>query len=255
MTDLLKQEFYKFMHQKSILFSPAILLALMVFMAFSVLVSSGKNYMIVMAFNGAEWLDFLLIIAGANLISMEFQYGTIKHMMAQHNQRLLIYLSKMMVLAVYSFVLHLLTFGFTVTLKYLFFGKAHSFNTIYYEHQTILQNLITGLSSNLFSTLLLMTIIFLIASVSRTGTVAAVIGILYLFMATSLASLINQMVGKWFPLIKWNPMNMFYVAFQFMSPSIQHESLLTNAQLIWGNLIWAGLFIVIGYYAFKRKRI
>lgn len=255
MIDLLKQELYKFVHLKGTLFAPLILLGLMAFMGFSALIQPGKDYFIVMAFNGAEWLDFLLIIAGANLIGMEFEYGTIKHMIAQHNSRLLIYTAKMIILGGYSIALHLLTFGLTIVLKFGFFGKSHPFSTIYYNHQSIMQNLITGLLSNLYSTFLLITLIFLIASISRTSSIAAVIGILFIFMATPMANLINHMVGGVLPLIKWNPLNMFNVAFQFLTPTVQKQSLLTDPQLVIGNLIWAGVFVIIGVYAFKRKRI
>ncbi|GAD16976.1 hypothetical protein LOT_1514 [Lentilactobacillus otakiensis DSM 19908 = JCM 15040] len=48
---------------------------------------------------------------------------------------------------------------------------------------------------------------------------------------------------------------MFNVAFQFLTPSTIHTSLLSDGELIIGNLVWAALFIAVGYYAFKKKRI
>lgn len=96
---------------------------------------------------------------------------------------------------------------------------------------------------------------FLIASLSRTNSIAAVVGLLFIFMGTPISNLLIRMVGNGSSIIKWNPGNMFNVAFQFLTPSTIHTSLLSDGELIIGNLVWAALFIAVGYYAFKKKRI
>ncbi|KRK87772.1 hypothetical protein FD17_GL000834 [Lentilactobacillus sunkii DSM 19904] len=118
-----------------------------------------------------------------------------------------------------------------------------------------MQDLMTFLFSNLFSCLLIITIVFLIASLSRTSSIAAVVGLLFIFMGTPISNLLIRMVGNGSSIIKWYPGNMFNVAFQFLTPGTIHQSLLSDGELIIGNLIWAGLFIAIGYHAFKKKRI
>ncbi|KRL22778.1 ABC transporter permease subunit [Lentilactobacillus kisonensis] len=200
-------------------------------------------------------MDILIIIAGANIISMEFEHGTIKHLIAQHNNRLLIYLSKIIVISVYCMVLHLCAFIFTIIVKYVVYGRSHPFGATYANHQTVMQLLITNVLSNLFSCLLIITVVFVIASLSRTSSVAAVIGVLFIFMATAMSRILIGMMGHVLPLIKWNPGNMFNVAFQFTTPGVYQQSMLTDWQLVMGNLAWAVVFIAIGYYAFKRKRV
>lgn len=255
MIDLLKQEFFKLVHQKGILFSPLVLFGLMLFVGISSKNTGDLNYYITQSFAGGEWADVLLIIASANIVTMEFEHGTIKHMIAQHNNRFLIYFTKMIVVSAYCVVLHGFMFIFTIVVKYISYGSTHPFGAIYDNNQTVMQNLMTFLFSNLFSCLLIITIVFLIASLSRTSSIAAVVGLLFIFMGTPISNLLIHMVGNGSSIIKWTPGNMFNVAFQFLTPGTIHTSLLSDGELIIGNLIWAGLFIAIGYYAFKKKRI
>ncbi|GHP13603.1 membrane protein [Lentilactobacillus fungorum] len=255
MIDLLRQELYKMVHQKSIQFSPLILFSLMLFVGFASIHTGDLNDYISQGFAAAQWLDILIIIASANIISMEFEHGTIKHLIAQHNQRLLIYLSKMIVIGIYCVVLHLCAFIFAIVVKYAVYGNSYPFSAIYDNHQTVMQNLLTSILSNLFSCLLVVTVVFLIASLSRTSSIAAVVGVLFIFMATAVSRILINTVGRALPSIKWNPGNMFNVAFQFLTPDVYQQSMLTNTQLVIGNLIWAVIFIALGYGAFKRKRI
>ncbi|MGF2387237.1 ATP-binding cassette domain-containing protein [Lentilactobacillus otakiensis] len=255
MIDLLKQEFFKLVHQKGILFSPLVLFGLMLFVGISSKHTGDLNYYTTQSFAGGEWLDILLIIASANIVTMEFEHGTIKHMIAQHNNRFLIYFTKMIVVSAYCVVLHGFMFIFTIIVKYISYGSTHPFGAIYDNNQTVMQNLMIFLFSNLFSCLLIITIVFLIASLSRTSSIAAVVGLLFIFMGTPISNLLIRMVGNGSSIIKWNPGNMFNVAFQFLTPGTIHTSLLSDGELVIGNLVWAGLFIAVGYYAFKKKRI
>ncbi|MGF2384917.1 ATP-binding cassette domain-containing protein [Lentilactobacillus otakiensis] len=217
MIDLLKQEFFKLVHQKGILFSPLVLFGLMLFVGISSKHTGDLNYYTTQSFAGGEWLDILLIIASANIVTMEFEHGTIKHMIAQHNNRFLIYFTKMIVVSAYCVVLHGFMFIFTIIVKYISYGSTHPFGAIYDNNQTVMQNLMIFLFSNLFSCLLIITIVFLIASLSRTSSIAAVVGLLFIFMGTPISNLLIRMVGNGSSIIKWNPGNMFNVAFQFLT--------------------------------------
>jgi ABC-2 type transport system permease protein len=217
--------------------------------------SSNQRYFIAISFDAFQWVDIALIVVGANIVSSEFEYGTMKRLVADYNNKFFIYIAKMFTLLEYDIILHILAFTLTLILKTLFFGNHNSLNSIYLNHQSLINNIVTTTMSNFFSTFLIIVIVFMIASMSRTSALAATIGFGFIMFGSGLSGIIIQLCGKLFPWIKWNPGNMFNIGNQPLLHSVEKTSLLTNPQLIIGNLVYIVLFTIIGYWAFSRKRI
>ncbi len=255
MISLLRQECYKSMHKKSILFSPVIIFLLMLFVGLSDRSPADVNYYTVQAFNGYMWLFIALIIMGANSIVTEFEYGTMKRLISQHSSRFLIYAAKMVMIIRYSVIGHLLVFGLTFVVAFLIHGNQLSLTANYLHGMTVFQSVVVSNLSDLFSTLLVIAVVFMVASMSRTSSIAAVGGIVFIFSGQPISNLLMHMAGQALPVIKWNPGNMFNVGAQYLFPDIEKISHLTDNQLVIGNLIWTILFIAAGYYAFSRKRV
>lgn len=54
---------------------------------------------------------------------------------------------------------------------------------------------------------------------------------------------------------KWNPLNMISVMGQLADSSYIRFSLLSSSQLIYGNLIYAVIFLISGYFLFKKRHV
>lgn len=253
MLDLIRQEFYKLFQKKSVLLSPLAILALMLFMGTGGNLSDRK-YFFTQGFSGFQWLDIAIVVIGANMMAMEFEYGTIKHLVASHNNKFLIYMSKMIVLTIYDVIMHFLIFIFTFSIAILVYGSKLPLHSLY-NGRPIINTFITATLGDQFGTILVITLVFLIAGLSRTSSIAATGGLALLIFGTSVSSLIIKSFGSAFPFVKWNPGNMFNVGFQFATPGIIKQSFLTDSQLVIGNLVYIVLFIILGYIAFSRKRI
>lgn len=197
---------------------------------------------------------FAVIVIGSNMMAMEFEYGTIKHLVATHNNKFLIYMSKMIMISIYDIVMHALIFIFTLGISMMLYGSNLPFTKIY-NHHSLIHSLITMTLSDQFATILVITTVFLIASLSRTSSIAATGGIIFIIFGSGISNILVKTLGTALPFVKWNPGNMFNVGFQFTTPGVIKQSLLTDSQLIIGNLIYTVLFIVLGYIAFSRKRI
>lgn len=255
MINLLYQEAFKLWHKKGIFYFLLILLIFMLANVLSTRTGDSQRYFIALAFDGFQWVDIGLIVFGANIISSEFEYGTMKRLVADHNNKFLIYSAKMIVLLGYDLFLHIFTFGLTIILKLLFYGSRHPFNQVYLNQKTLMDNLLVSVISNFYATFLIIAVVFMIASMSRTSSIAATIGFVFVAFGSGISGILIQVGGHTFPWIVWNPGNMFNVGNQLLLHYVEKNSLLTNNQLIWGNLVYFFLFLVIGYWAFSRKRI
>ncbi|MBA1393093.1 hypothetical protein EQ500_04295 [Lactobacillus sp. XV13L] len=109
MLNLMNEEVYKLIHKKSTLLTPIILFFLMLLVGLLSIKSSDPRFYISAGFAGFQWGGIILIVICANIISMEFEHGTIKNLIGRYNSRGLIYLSKFIIIVVYDLVLHILT--------------------------------------------------------------------------------------------------------------------------------------------------
>jgi ABC-2 type transport system permease protein len=104
------------------------------------------------------------------------------------------------------------------------------------------------------NTWLLLSLVLLVATgFKRSGTAVAV-GIVGYF----LLSLVNvPMIAliKKYAWLKWNPINMFNYASQLRVASLSHVTKLSNMQFFWGNLVYIGLFLALGWLLFRRREV
>lgn len=93
MLSLIKQEIYKLRHKRSVQLTPLILFCAMVLLGFFTRNGTDNRFYIESGYAGFQWITIILIIECASIAAMEFQYGTIKHLIYETNNRFKIYLS------------------------------------------------------------------------------------------------------------------------------------------------------------------
>ena len=254
MINLLRQEIYKIIKKPSSKIVPIILFILMLVVAMMAKNQASKFY-ISSAFAGFQWSAIILIIVSASLISEEFQYGTIKKLIYSVNSRSIIYITKLIIVIGYDIYLHILSVLLTVILKIVIIGKSPSFSSEYLYNLPIWQNLLINTLIDLMGTLIIITAVFLIASITNTGSAAIAFGIGLCFLGQGISSFINRVATSSSGWSKWNPFNMLNITNQLANPSYKDITHLTVKQLVTGNLLYSLIFILFGILIFSKRRV
>ncbi|MFT8607943.1 hypothetical protein, partial [Liquorilactobacillus ghanensis] len=237
------------------LYMPILLFLLMLFIGIATVHDSDPKFYISAAFAGFEWETIILIVVSANIISMEFEYGTIKHLITKYRNRYLIYDIKLLEIIIYDIYIHLLTLVFAIIIKLVIYGKRFSFFKPYLYHKTLLHNLVLGSVVDLLGSLLIIGIIFFLACISKSSSIAIASGIAMCFVGEGVSDMLIKNAGKLQILIKWNPFNMLNISNEWSNPGYFYNTHLVLRELVVGNIIYTVLFLVGGYILFKRKKV
>ncbi|MFD1550513.1 ABC transporter permease [Levilactobacillus fuyuanensis] len=257
MGQVLQQEIFKFRHQRLAWLAPVVLGLLMVGLAMTAhgASDSDQKFYISSAYGGFQWLTILIIVIGASGVTMEFEYGTIKQLAIQVNHRWTLFVGKYLLILGYGVLLHGVVILMTLLLKGTG-GRNLSWQTIYLYHQSLLVNLVTNAVLDMYGSVMIIGLVFLLASCSHNSAAAIAIGVGVCFTGEGVSSLLLQSFKSLLPVMKWNPFNMFFLQEEYGNPSYQQNvTHLTIQQLGIGNLVWALFFVGVGAVIFSRRRI
>jgi len=151
----------------------------------------------------------------------------------------------------YSVLLHVVVVLTTLLLK-LSGGRSLSWQTVYLYHRALLVNLVTNAVLDMYGGVLIIGLVFLLASCSHSSAAAIAVGVGACFMGEGVSSLLLQSFKSLLPVMKWNPFNMFFLQEEYGNPSYQQNvTHLTIEQLSVGNLLWALFFVGVGALSFR----
>lgn len=257
MGQLIQQEIFKFRHQRLAWLAPAILSLLMVGLAMTThgASTSDQEFYISSAYGGFQWVTILMIVIAASGVTMEFEYGTIKELAIQVNHRWTIFVGKYVLVLGYSVLLHGVVILMTLLLKGSG-GRKLMWQSVYLYHQSLLVNLVTNAVLDMYGGVMIIGLVFLLASCSHNSAAAIAIGVGVCFTGEGVSSLLLQSFKSLLSVMKWNPFNMFFLQEEYGNPSYQQNvTHLTIQQLGVGNLVWALFFVGVGAVIFSRRRI
>ncbi|KJU73318.1 hypothetical protein AH70_02340, partial [Pediococcus damnosus LMG 28219] len=150
---------------------------------------------------------------------------------------------------------HIFTLVFTIVIKYLTVGTNVSFSQNYLYHASLFQNLFTNTLVDFLGSLIIVSSVFMMASLMNSSAIAIAVGIGFIFIGEGLSSALISALIKKIPLIKWNPFNMLNIANQWSNPDYFSTTHLTQTQLINGNILYTLIFIVMSFLFFRKKRV
>ncbi|MFD1125090.1 ABC transporter permease [Lentilactobacillus raoultii] len=257
MLNLINEEIYKLLHKRSTLYTPIFLALAMLAVGMMVrnVSASDAQFYITATFAGTEWATTVIIIVSSTIISMEYEYGTIKHLVIQDKEKIRIFVSKFVTVLIYDAYLHGLVFVLTFPVKWLTYGSKYPFFSLYIYHQTILVNLFDECVLDFFGSIIIVGLIFLLACATKTSAVAVASGLTVVFIGQTVSSMLIRNAASNFPLIRWNPFNMLNMSNEWSYPGTYSTTLLTLKQLILGNVGYSIVFLVLAFWAFEHKRI
>ncbi|MEE6674567.1 ABC transporter permease [Pediococcus acidilactici] len=251
MSGIISEELFKLRHRKITWILPLILIVLMIILSFR----EKEKFFFVAGYGAFEWIMISMISIVAITTSMEFQYGTIKRMIVDTNGRNIIYFAKYLVMLMYSIFLHIIAIFVTLIINYMPWGSNFALNTTYQHSQTLIQAFLIGNVLDIFSFLIIISAVFLIAICSTTSSIAVLAGVAICFMGQGFSRLLIFNIGKTVSFIKWNPFNMMNFIDELNNHHYFDDTGLTVVQLFWGNIVYSIIFILLGLYFFDRKKI
>lgn len=258
MTQLLRQEFYKLSKQKST-WVLTILLIVQV-LGFGYMSKSNHQYfpaetLFYTNFTATGWLTFIMIAFSAIIITSEFQYGTIKSLFYQKYSRSMILISKWLTMLIYSIFLYLLTAILSLLSIVIFSLNSVKIMDKFSTNQTNLQHWLTVLGANFVTLWLLLSLVFLLASIFKNSAVAISIGLVGYFALAVISGLMFLLIDKW-NWLRWNPLN--FINFGNQIQSVREMSKMThlsNVEMLIGSLIYIAIFLIIGLLTFRKKEV
>lgn len=214
------------------------------------------NLFFTSSFGATTWVVFVMIAACAVSLSMEFQYGTIKELIYQQYPRSAILISKWIVMFIYSIYLYVMTGLVALLGKVLFINQEFSLFDVgrYTNHQTYLQQWLTSMWGSFVTLWLLLSVVFLFATLFKTSTMAVTVGIVAFFAFDVISGSMFELIAKfhWF---KWNPFNFLNYTNQIGDPTRHTLTQLSDNQLLIGSLMYTALFLCIGLLFFRKRNV
>lgn len=242
-------ELYKMAHQRSSWLAPILLFGLMIYSAIPI--PYINKDLVAQGFGAGQWVIIIMIALSANLVAMEFRNNTMTTLLYKSPNRQAVFLAKLVTLILYSLLLLLTSFVFALIIKLLFVNSKFSWGLVYHQHPLI-TDLVINLAGVALYLMFSITLSLMLISMIKSSAVVIVIGLFVGFLGAPLSAFMLNTLPGLANILAWNPFNMINII-QLADPSIHQVSMLTNGELIAGNLIYTLLFLLIGLWAFKKQ--
>lgn len=256
MVTLVKQELYKIYKKKSTFILFGVLILIMILVA----IMANKQpdileptQMFTTAYNAFAFALFILIIQAATIITMEFEYGTIKNLLLRNYSRTQVLISKWITLFIYSFILYVSTSFIAIVLKIIFHPNV-SFSQNVIGNLSAIQALLGTGAGTFLSAWLLMSLVLLLSTIFRNTAVSVAIGIIFYFVTSIVAGILFFAIEKW-EWLKWNPFNMLNLSNQITIENLESSTHLTIPELLAGNILYTAVLLFLVYFVFRKRNI
>ena len=242
-------ELYKMAHQRSSWLAFILLFGLMIYSAIPIAyINKG---LVAQGFGAGQWVIIIMIALSANLVAMESRNNTMTTLLYKSPNRQSVFLAKLVTLILYSLLLLLASFVFALIIKLLFVNSKFSWGLVYHQHHLI-TDLVINLAGVALYLIFSITLSLMLISMIKSSAVVIVIGLFVGFLGAPISAFMLSTLPGLTNILAWNPLNMINII-QLADPNIHQISMLTNGELIAGNLIYTLLFLLIGLWAFKKQ--
>lgn len=252
MITLINQELFKLFKKKSTIILPFITILSMIILAIlSVKLPNifSSKVLIKQVFSGFAWTNIFMIVQASTILSMEFHYGTIKNLLVRKYSRINIIGSKFITLFLYTVIIYSIVLVTTVIIKYTMFSKVNVF-----PNKGLFQNLLEIGVGNFISLWFILSITLLVSCLIRSTGVSIAVGIVLYFLLSVISGLLFNLIEKW-EWIKWNPLNMLNLGSQSTDSTLKSFTKLDTLELLYGNIIYIFILILITIYLFRKKNV
>ena len=145
---------------------------------------------------------------------MEFHYGTIKNILYRNASRKNIILSKILILAIYSFIYFAITVVFSLILCTIFYHDINIFSNVGNE-LSLFNQMLLGTLGCYIGTWLVLSITLLISCAMNKSEISIAVGIVFFLITSLLSSILAMAIDRW-PWLKWGPINMMNITLHYL---------------------------------------
>ncbi|RRG04088.1 MAG: ABC transporter permease [Lactobacillus sp.] len=248
----LAEEFYKFNHQKNLLFG---ILTLLILMAYSSISSNVGPASVSFGFGAVQWIPIILIAVGSAFFAMEYNNNTIIMLLYKNSNKLKIYLAKFLVVFLYGVLLAAIAILFTFILKIILVGNKYRWLADYTGHESLLDSLTLHIVGTIIYSFFIVALSFMLIMLIKVNAAVIGIGLALGFLGASISTALMKTFSTLLAVIKWNPLNMIFVTQQLANRSYANLSQLNGWQIIVGTIGYGLVFATLGYVLFKHRRI
>lgn len=250
MKTTLSHEFYKMTHQRSSWLAIIVLLGLMLYASTpTAYINKG---LVSQGFGAGQWVIIIVIALSSNFVAMEFKNNTMTTLLYKSPNRRSVFLSKLIILVIYSFLLLVISFLFALIIKFLLVNNRFDWNAIYHQHSLIV-NLLINLVGVAIYLLFIVTLSLMLITIVKSNAIVIVIGLFIGFLGSTISDVMMKALPGIKDILAWNPLNMINIITQLSGSNGAPISDLTNVALVAGNLIYAIIFLFIGLWAFEKR--
>lgn len=198
---------------------------------------------------------FYMIAATATIITMEFQYGTMKQVLYRRYSRGQILVSKWLAILAYSLYWYVISTGVALLLKAMLFHHSLSIHQSAGDGATVFTRSLAISAASFVSLWILLSVVFLLANVFSNSAAAVSVGIIGYFGAFIVTQLLTMLIQKW-DWAKWNPLTMMLYPSMMARPGYYQALLnMQSWQMLLGCVVYIVLFLAIGYNVFCRRNM
>ncbi|WP_129044730.1 ABC transporter permease [Companilactobacillus metriopterae] len=251
----LRHELYKLIHRKL----PWLVIIIMILFMIIMGIGMGSDYgklLVMTSYNSSQIILLLLVIVGSTIFSMEFQNKTILTLLYRSKNKSSVFLAKFFTLIIYSILLHVIAMIVTIIFNmFPLINNPVSLNSIYKYHQYLFVNMLMTTGVDIVVSILIISLICLTSCLINSNTIVIVINAIIIFMGSGLSSNLLNANVRYVNIVRWNPLNMLNLTTQYYNYSTYHlTSMLSNIQLLMGTILYAMIFLLLGYFVFRKKK-
>jgi len=256
MLNLIHEEFYKLFHKTGTYVGVAIMFLVQI--AIAAIAKKAPTFMapesaLSSGFLGESIALFIMIAAAASIIAREFQYGTIRQLLYRKYYRSQVFISKLIVVVLHAVMLYVLAYAMSFVLKLVLFPKIDLSQQVGHG-RTFLEAMTLSTVTGFVGTLLLLSIVVLLATMLKNNAVAITVGYIGYFVIELASSFLLILIDKW-DWVKWNPFTMLLFSNQVGTPAIHTMTHLSTMQLGLGSALYTVAFSFIAYALFRRRNV
>lgn len=251
MVTAIKEELYKFNHERISLYGLLFLLAVMVYGA---LTRKMNKTALIYGFDAIEWIPIIIIAVASAFFAMEYNNNTIIMLLYKNSNKLRIYLAKFFVIFLYTIFLIIAAVLLTFLLSSVFVpGKYHWTEVI--QGHSIIGDLLINMGATLLYCFFITGLSFMLIMLVRVNAIVICIGLFLGYVGASISVALMEVFPSAISITKWNPLSMIFISQQLTRSSLAATSHLSNIQLVVATIMYGIVFGIIGYYMFKHRRI
>ncbi|WP_129044729.1 ABC transporter permease [Companilactobacillus metriopterae] len=243
-------ELFKFTNRHVPRYGIIILFLLMVYTAIPT--NNISSNIVAQGFSAGQWICIIIIALASDTITMEYRNNTMSTIVYKSKNKISVYISKLFVLIIYGVLLLVIGVLFSFLIKFLAARSKFSWLSTYHEGHSLLNSLLLNMGGTAIYLLFIITLSMLLISLFKNNATVIIIGLAIAFLGADLSNVLIAALPNLKSILAWNPFNMINVINQLSGVNSSH---LSNIELIVGNIVYSILFLILGFWTFKKRPI